>query len=387
MVFRAKGANTFKVRVNHTDGRHAILTTGCTVRSDADDVELQVRRWEGKKGKKLQRLDVIDGLIAKRFTLPDAIAAAEDGTLEQLLEAHRPKSPEIDLLPLIDAAVAEKQRSKKGAGQSVQYKAQLLVLFPERPLHLSMFTRKAVRDRLAGLAVDAPTKNRYRTAASFLAKHLVATEQLDTNFVRDIEGFGENDPREVYFNSDDAEKLIRHLDQPYAAIAAAAYGFCMELTALRSLMIEDVTLKTDPVVAHVRGTKRHWRDRFVPLVPELAWTLEYLRPLMKDRLPGQRVFDPLPAEISIRKAIQRTAVRLKITAVGEDVYGPHTTHDWRRTHGVALTRWGYHEQIIADHEGHKNTTLVRENYGKFRSTRHDYAKRPTIGLAKEEGNG
>lgn len=387
MVFKAKNAHTYKVRVDHVDGRYATLTTGCRIRADADDVEAWVRKWEGRKGKKFERLDVVDALIEKRVALPEAIAAVETDALEQLLAANGPAPIEIDLRPIIAAAAAEKAKSKKGAGMAELYDQQLRTLFPEDPFYLSHFTRKAVRDRLAALDVDAPTKNRYRSAASFLAKYLVATERLETNFVRDIAGFGENDPREVYFNHDDAEKLIRHLDQPYAAIAAAAYGFCMELTALRSLMIEDVTFKTDPVVAHVRGTKRHWRDRYVPLVPELAWTLDFIRPAFKDRLPGQRAFDPLPSEISIREAIRRTAKRLKIVAMGEDVDGEHTTHDWRRTHGVALTRWGYHEQIIADHEGHKNTTLVRENYSKFRSTRHDYAKKPAIAPKKEEGRG
>lgn len=386
MVFKAKNAHTYKVRVDHpdpSDGRHAVLTTGCREKSDADDVEAQVRKWEGKKGKKHQRADVIDALIAKRFTLPAAIAAADNGTLEELLERTAPPAPAIDLLPIIDEAVAEKLKSKRGAGQAEVYKQQLLTLFPERPFTLAIFTRKETRDRLAKLDVDAPTKNRYWTAASWLAKYLLATDRIGTNFVRDIARFGENDPREVYYEIADAKRLIRGLEFPYSAIAASALAFCMEWTALEAWVAGDVTFKTDPVVSHVRGTKRAWRDRYVPLVEEFDWTLEYIRPAFEGKLPGIPIFD-VP-EWRVIRVIRATAKRLGIVAAGEDVYGPHSIHDWRRTHGVALSRWGYHEQVIADHEGHKNVSLVRTNYARFRSTKLDYARKAAPAKGERHG--
>ena len=52
---------------------------------------------------------------------------------------------------------------------------------------------------------------------------------------------------------------------------------------------------------------------------------------------------------------------------------------------VALLRFGYSEQIVADHEGHKNTTLVRERYGRFKPTKHDYAKGATVHPIKARG--
>jgi hypothetical protein len=214
---------------------------------------------------------------------------------------------------------------------------------------------------------------------------------IERNFVRDIDGYGENDPRLVYYEIPDAERLIRGMPQPYAAIAAAALGFCMEWTALDSAIVADFDLKNDPPATHVRGTKKSWRDRTVPLVPELRWTLDYIKPALAGKLSTARAFDETPEwrAIDVQRA---AALDLKITAVGQDVFGAHSLHDWRHTHAVALLRWGYSEQIAADHLGHKNTTLVRTNYGRFKTTKHDYAKapistNPATTASRREGKG
>lgn len=389
MVFLAKGAKTYKLRVDHPDGRHAVLTTGCRVKKDADAVEQLVHRWQGRMGKKHERLDVIDALLEKRFTLPAAVEAFDTGTLDALLGEAPTSDTSIDLLAgepsLIDQWVKRKQKSGKGAGQAETYKKQVLALFPERPLRLSLLTRKEVWARLHGLDVDAPTKNRYRTAVSSLVKDLVAQELLETNFVRDIEGFGENDPRMVYYDRiEDAEKIIAKMPQPYAALAAIAVGFCAEWGALEEMTAGDLSLKTDPVTCHVHGTKTEWRDRVVPLVPELAWVLKYIRPIVKGKTPAVKLFAGVHNwdALDIQRA---AAAELKIKAVGEKQFGAHSIHDWRQTHTVALLRWNYSEQIAADHLGHGNTTLVRKNYGRFVSTRFDYAKASTTKKGEKHG--
>jgi integrase len=333
-------------------------------------------------------IDVIDALIEKRFALPAAVEAFDQGTLDALMGESPTADTSIDLLAgdpsLINQWVRRKQKSKKGAGQAETYKKQVLVLFPERPLRLSLITRKEVWTRLHQLDVDAPTKNRYRTAVSSLVKDLVNQELLETNFVRDIEGFGENDPRLVYYEIDDAKKLIAKLPPVNAALAAMALGFCMEWGALTEARVGDVSVKSDPIVTHVRGTKTEWRDRDVPLVPELAWVMKYIRPLLKGKLPGVKLFEGLHNwdALDVQRAV---AAELKITAVGEDDFGQHSIHDWRQTHTVALLRWKYSEQIAADHLGHGNTTLVRENYGRFITTRFDYAKTSTTRKGEKHG--
>jgi hypothetical protein len=246
MVFRAQGSRTFKLRVDHPDGRRVTLTTGCVTKPDAEDVEAAVHRWLGRKGKKYARPDLVDALVDKRIALPDAYEADADGTLEALLGKHAPVEAAVDLTPLLDEWVTDKQKSRKGAGQAEVYREQLLRLYPSKPLTLAMFTRKEVWARLDALDVDAPTKNRYRSAVSSLAKFLVKRELLETNFVRDIEGYGENDPRLVYYEIDDAKKLIAGMPQPFAGMAAFALGFCAEWTAIDSLLVGDLELESRP---------------------------------------------------------------------------------------------------------------------------------------------
>jgi integrase len=381
MVFQSQGGKTFKVRVEHPKtGDFATLTTGCRDRSDALDVERIVDGWRGKKGKKLERLDVIEALIKKWFTLPDAIDAHHAGELDALLARSQPKEPSVNLLAgdpqhpsWIDRWVRDKQSSGKGAGQAETYKKQVLALFPERPFTLDLFTRREVWARLDALECDSPTKNRYRTAASSLAKYLTKRELIDRNFVREIEGYGENDPRLVYYQMPDARTLVGGLAQPFAAIAALALGFCAEWGAIVRGRVGDFSLTTDPVTLRVRGTKRTWRDAVVPLVPELAWTLDFIRPALEGKLPAAPIVDDVPEWRAIR--VQReVATTLELHAIGEEEYGPHSIHDWRHTHTVALLRWGYSEQIAAAHLRHKNTDLVRKVYGVFKPDQHDYAK-------------
>lgn len=377
MVFRAASTRTWKLRVDHPDGRHAVLSTECTDKDDADEVEAVVRRWQGKRGKKHQRLDVIDALVEKRVKLAAAVEAYHEGTLDDLLDAHPVEAP--SLAPHVEAWVADKKNQKKGAGQADTYRDQLGWLFPEinaGTFTLNVFTRKALWERLDRLDVQEPTKNRYRAAASSFAKYLVKREIIERNWVRDIEGYSENDPRLVYYEIRDAKRLIGSIDHTtVAGMSAAALGFCMEWGAIDAALVSDFDLKADPPMAHVRGTKLAWRDRYVPLVSELRWVLPYIKRALAGKLPNAKAFDDLPEwkAIDVQRATADTATP-KIVAVGEDQYGQHSIHDWRHTHAVALLRWNYAEQIVADHEGHKDTAMVRSTYGRFKPTKHDYAK-------------
>ncbi len=78
--------------------------------------------------------------------------------------------------------------------------------------------------------------------------------------------------------------------------------------------------------------------------------------------------------------IQRIATDREIVAVGEEIYGQHTLHDWRHTHAVQLLRDGYSEQIAASHLGHKNTDMVRTKYGVFIPGKEDYARPKVLSI-------
>lgn len=367
MVFQRKGRKVYFFKLTRPDtGESATLSCRTEDFETAKDVEAVCKRYVGRR-----RWDVVGLLLAKRMDPGKLYDADADGTVEAFVAEHLAAEQDRANTPADLRHEAVKWGAEEG---HADYARQLAVLYPDdQPLTVATFTRKEVVARLKTLPVQRPTKNRYKAAASSFANHLVDAELLEFNFVRTIKGFKENPARVVYYTHDDAKTLIGALAQPYAGAAAFALAFGAEWCAIRDLEVGDLRLTENPVTARVRGAKREWRDRTVPLVPQLAWTLTYLTPLLKDKTPAVRVFAGL-REWELLRAQQATAKARKIVAQGEAKFSPHDLHDWRHTHAVILLRAGYDEQIAAAHLGHKNTDLIRKRYGIYVPDRFDYAK-------------
>lgn len=379
MVYLQTGTHTYKCRITAADDRFAVLSTGCRDKADAEDVEKAVRRWEGKKGAKYARPALVVALIDKRITLADAFEASLDGTLDRLL-SEAPVEPVPVRARDVTSFVADwhdwQEKQRKGARSADDYLRQLRTLFPEigsGRLTLAHFTRVEIAKRLDGLDVQGPTKNRYKLAASGFAKFLRRRGVLETNIVRDIEGFGENPARMVYYERGEAMRLVLGLHQPIAGVAAFACGFCMEWGAISALMARDVSLVKGDEQVYVRGTKTKNRLRTVPLVEENRWLLPVVQAAIAGKAPNARVFDGLNKRVAIGQQ-QRVARALKIAAVGEDRFSQHGIHDWRHTHTVQLLRDGYGDAIAAAHLGHANTDLVHTRYGLFIVKAEDYRR-------------
>jgi hypothetical protein len=143
---------------------------------------------------------------------------------------------DVDLDAHLASWHTEKARSKKGAASADMYLRQITTLYPSgTPFVLSAFTRREVRSRIDALKVDSPTKNRYKAAVSSFAKYLVLYDVLDTNFCRDIEGWGENDARCVYYLRAHVQQLLEKLPARYAYIAALGVGFGAEWSAIAAI--------------------------------------------------------------------------------------------------------------------------------------------------------
>lgn len=394
MIYLAKKSRTWKLRLRTPGGGRVDLSTGCKTEEDAREVEAMVGRWRGDKGQKFARPDVMALLIEKRVKLADAYEAALLGAdaLDALVERTTAAASVVDLWPLVDEWVKAKARGGKGAKSAPAYLRDLLITFPRSdPFTLETFTRAEISRRLANatarpgggrrkkppVPASGPTKNRRKAALSSFGAFLVEREVIKTNPVREVTGAAEHDPRAVYYEAADAKRLIAGMGQPHAAASAFALAFAAEWSAIAAAQVADVDLASDPVRARVRGTKRRSRDRVVPLVPELAWTLDYLRPALVGKMPTALVFDGL-TEKRLLVAQRRTAreSRPPVVAVGEAEQGAHSLHDWRRTHAVILCRAGYSDRIAARHLGHKDVTMIQRVYGLFEPTALDYAKAP-----------
>lgn len=414
MVFQAKNKKTgrpfptWKLRITAPSGASAILSTERTKKADADKVEAAYKIWRGDDGERFARPDVLELLVDKEVTLAQAYAAHTAGTLNDLVAdvvqrreaaaaaAELARQEELaqeaadaeDLRPHVALWVKWKGKQTRGAASIGAYLKQLEVLYPPgTPFTLPLFGRKELKARLEALDVDAPTRNRYKAAASSFGEYLLDKELIEINPARLIRGFGENPARKIHYAMADAKRLIAGLPQPNAALAAIMFGFAAEWGACTETIAGDLALDANPVTMDVRGTKtaslrRDTRRRIVPLVKELRWLLPYIRPVLQGKLPGAPLFPGLHETDALRT--QRDVARvLKIHAVGEDTFGEHGLHDWRHSHAVNLLKLNYPPQIVADHLGHSDVGQVNTRYGLYITGRHDYARVEEANAAKK----
>lgn len=390
MVFRAKGAKTFKLRVVAPSGGSATLSTECRIRGDAKDVERVVKQWQGRSplGRAAERpalLELLVGPTPRPLTLRQAYDLDVAGTLDDWFtaradaeratdDAAAAAAADVDLHSYVTAWHRQKAKSKKGAGMADQYLRQLRALYPaDKPFTLSLWTRKELKARLLALPLNAEgSRNRYRAAASSFCETLLDEEFVEINLVRTIRGWSENPAREVWYRMEDAKRLIPALDRPFRGYSATLAAFCMEVSAAKRLRASEVALLADPVKARAHGGKRPWRDRVVPLVPELDWLLPYIREAVEGKLPTALVFDGIP-DWRVVKHQQKVAKALGIAAVGEEKQGAHNLHDWRHSHAVWLAQHGYPGAIGMAHLGHKDMVMYNRIYAVHRPDAHDYA--------------
>ncbi|MDB4915655.1 MAG: integrase [Gemmatimonadetes bacterium] len=377
MVFKARGAKTYKLRVVAPSGASATLSTGCTIRGDAHDVERVVKQWSGKSplGRAAERAELLELLVGPKprpITLREAYEKDLAGELTDWMAQHAKTAADIDLHPFVTAWHRQKVASKKGAGMADQYLRQLRALYPEKePFALSLWTRKGLKARLEALEIQDGSRNRYKAAASSFCETLLDAELVELNIARTIRGWPENAHREVWYTMEDARRLIPAMDAPFRGHSAILAGFCMEMGALKRLLVGDVLAKAEPVKAHCRGTKRSWRDRWVPLVHEMEWLLPFIEEAIADKHPEALVFQARDWEHL--ESQHGTADRMQIRAVGEDVQGQHNLHDWRHSHAVWLAQHGYPSSIGQHHLGHKDATMYNKIYANHRPDAHDYA--------------
>lgn len=341
MVFKAKKAHTFKLRVTLEDRRSAICSTGTTERRVANDVEAMVKRFKARR-----RWDVLEAIVLKQVTLAAVYDAEQAGTLETLMAELK----DVDLDPLVkDWAVRA----------NAKYVRQVRRLIPEgERFVVSRFRRKVISAFLAGLDCDNPTKNRYRAALSSFAKWLIEQEVIETNVVRDVAMYPENDPRMVWMTWNDAIKVADRAPEPYQTLYRLMAATGIELGAALKLQRPDVDLKEKTIA--VRGTKTLWRARVVRFE---QWATANLEGVCKP-LVG---FAPLFPGIKHKDALDtyKTAQQ----AVG---MSGHRLHDLRHTYAVNALKQGYSEQVVAHQLGHKNTNEVRKCYGRFIPDASDY---------------
>lgn len=344
MVFRVKTSHSFKLRVVDQHGQAATLGTSTPDPVTADAMESLVKTFRRRL-----RWDVLNALVAKRVSLAEVFYAHETGTLGDLMGELQTAN--------LDPLVAQ----WKDQGANPKYVKQVRHMIPAGTTYpASRFTRKGVSSFLAGLEVQGPTKNRYRTALSQFARWLVEQEVLETNVVRDVAGKRENDPRTVWYDWPDAKRLIDQLEEPFKSLEALMAGTGMEWQAIANLKRRDVDLKARTVRAH--GFKNKHRNRMVRITED--WTL----PIIAQHVRSVTALDTPLFTVTNDAALDRH--QAAVTALGLET---STLHDWRHTYAVNNLQRGMKPQVVKRQLGHaKNSTMVERIYGVWIVDERDY---------------
>lgn len=373
MVFQRKGKRIYEFKLTH-GAQSATLSCGTDIAEVAKDVEACAKRYVRRR-----EWAVVDLLITKALNPRTLYDRTERGEADAYIAEVTSAQATRDLWPLFDEWYAAKGKARRGGKSADAYKAQIERLYPRaKPFTTAVLTKQEVWTRIDTLAVEAPTKKRYKAAVSSFVGWLVAKDVLETNFTRDLgaqtTGWDEHDAREIYYEQADAKTLIAALPQPYRGLEAYAYGFAAEWSAIAGATVKDFdALGDEPPQAFVPGTKTPDRRRWVPLVPELRWLIPHIKGAIANKLPDAPAFP-----VSEKDALAMhyaTAKAKNVVAVGERTYGAHTLHDWRHTHAVHVLQWKYDEMVAAKHLGHADVTLVRRVYGKWIPRPAEYARK------------
>ncbi len=357
MVFKAKNAHTFKLRVVLADRRYATCSTGTTDRQVANDVEAMVGRLRSRR-----RWDVLEAVVLKQLTLARVYDADQAGTLETLMAELK----DVDLDPLV------KDWAVKANAKYVRQVRQLIPAGEKFPL--SRFRPKVISKFLADLPCDDPTRNRYRAALSQFAKWLREQEVLETNPVRDVEMYKEHDPRMVWMTWDVAETVAQAAPRPLQELFALMAFTGIELGAALRLTRADVDLSAQTI--HARGSKTPWRNRVVRYDRNRVQGYAYRATAGVD--DASLLFPGIGYTVAL------DAFKVAQAKVG--VSG-HRLHDLRHTYAVNALKAGLKPQVVAHQLGHKDAAMVNRNYGRFVPDAADYKPLATKSATKPRAKG
>lgn len=352
MVFRVREGHAYKLRVRNKDGDKVTLSTGTSDPTTAQAVARMVDECVKRRDWKLP-----NALVAKRVRLKDAYDAYTAGHLADFLE----EMDAADLDPLLS------EWAEGGANE--KYVKQVRRMIPEGEFFpASRFTRKAASRWLASLGVTGSTRNRYRAALSQFAAWLIERDVLDRNPVRDVKGSKENDPRAVWLDSRNVERLVTSLPEPYRtleALMANGLEWSAILDRKGHAIVKRRAVDTEAWTFEASASKNRYRTRTIKITE--AWT----RPIIERHVKGLLPNAPLFERIAEWKARRHHNDATKALGLAET-----TLHDHRHSYAVNALRRGVLPAVVKRQLGHSpRSTMVERTYGVWIVDSSDYDTR------------
>lgn len=347
-AYQKKGRGVFfqRITLNRRSIRASCGTDDPAVK---DEVVAMIRGM-----KRRREFAPLTAILDKRTTLRDVFDHYLAGDLDGYLA--RLDDPDLDALVT--------RWEDEGADPRYVRQVRGLIVKGQR-FPASDFRKGRISAYLSGLAVQDPTRKRYRSALSVFARWLVELDLIEFNPVRDARRFSDNPPRTLWMSLADAQRVVRIAHQPYRALFAILYGSGCEIGAALPLTAADIA-ESDPLwTLRARGTKTHNRNRVIRLE---AWALPHVTPLLR----GKRGPTALFHGIDYDKAYLAHAAALRLTKLKDTGF---TMHDARHTYAVNALKAGYDEQVVAHQLGHKDASMIRRIYGRFVPDDDDYRPR------------
>lgn len=322
---------------------------------------LAVEAWANDVRERLDRHGVLAAVVEGVLTLPQAYVLGEADAARYIAGLRADAADRVLTDADLDAWgrwLADNQMRPAGV---VAYRMQVTLLWPS-PRRMSWLQPRTLITALDALDVGVPTRNRYRSAVASLCTWLVRQGLLDTNPMPSVPGYANRPPRDMWYSTPDALKLLHALPPEQRGLEALMWACGWELAACMRATVGDIDLKA--MTAYARGTKNSSRMRMTVITESEA--VPMIETLLRGKLPSAPIW-PQGLGAGIMLARHKAAAR----AAGVPV---SCLHDWRHSFAVKELKKGRPLEFVAQMLGHTNTVMVQRVYGKYRMATEDITR-------------
>jgi integrase len=373
--FRSKGAKTHKARIygscclsrprRCTKPGH-VKSLGITDPAEAE----AVGRLLAKIRKHERYWPLLDAIIDEtpHFGARDLLIASRT---KRGVKALLRRLSDVDLEPLIDVWFKALKKSVEQDTREHYRSAVRQVIPPMRRFPSSRLTAAYLQDAIDGWDVAPGTARKRGMGIRQFTNWLRRKKILRRDPMKDVKLPGAGDPRDIYAEPWEAEKIAEAQPWPYSALSLLLAGTGLEVSVALRLTRRDVDTTNKEIRA--AGTKT-WNRKRVVRVADFAWPT-VLR-LIEGTLPDAKLFAEIPDR-------WRALDMHNLAIYGDKEQGVtglidtmprlrgYTPRDARHTWAVRAVRAGVPLDVVAKQLGHRNSHLVSKVYGQHEPTQQE----------------
>jgi integrase len=394
-AFKAKGRKIRETKVPRRDGTWVKRSTGTKDKITARAIDRMVEQL-GPQGKHAwEVLEMVTSTPA-RWTLSElwrrwcavtsdrvdtTTGEREEPSIDERIKALRSQLVETDLEALVDDFYKVLAGPAGGVSEdtAAHYRAAVRTLIPkDKPFYRSQLTTTALQKWIEGMEKVTPSTVRKRgDGMRRFTSWLKGRGVLDHDPMRDVKLPAAGDPRVLFLETKDAQRLADAQPGQYRIYSALLAGSGIEVSVALQLRRRDVDEKHREIRA--AGTKTYTRDRVVR-VAEWAWP--YVQEIVKGKTPDALLFDEIPHRWAAQEA-HKDAVDALLEKKFE-IYRGYTMRDHRHTWAVRAVRSGWPIEAVSRQLGHVDGVLALKVYGRFQPTQQERDRWEQLATTRDE---